>query len=529
MRSLGIYSFLAHTNRLILGFVTLLLLVIYIQNFRARRRANPQNLPYPPGPKPLPILGNIFDLARENEAQSYLKLAHQYGDLVFLTVLGKNILFVNSFQTATELFDKRSSNYSDRNSLPMINEMMGWDWSFGHMPYGERWKTHRRLFHRQFQQSVAHRFWPLQLTEAHDLIRRLLHSPENLIDHLRRSTASMIMNVIYGIHIAPDDDKYINIAEKALEGMAKAAQPGAFLVDLIPWLKYVPAWIPGAGWKRQARDWKTAVLEMRDLPFEYVREALRNGTANPCFVSNLVSEAEAEDSGKVDMETIKGCAGLAYAAGAESNVSALSCFALAMVIHPEAQKKAQEEIDSVIGRGRLPDFNDRCALPYITAIIKEVLRWNPVAPLGLPHMTTNDDEYRGYFIPAGTTVIGNSWAILHDPTTYPEPDKFNPGRFLGVRNGQELSPGDPLSTAFGYGRRICPGRFMAEAQLWISIACILSCFDIGPGADENGEPIKTEARFASGMISHPLPFHFSITPRGDWVKALIDQTIDLAP
>jgi len=253
---------------------------------------------------------------------------------------------------------------------------------------------------------------------------------------------------------------------------------------------------------------------------------LKEGTANPSFVSNLVSEVEAKENGRADLDTIKGCAGLAYAAGAESTVSSLSSFVLAIVIHPDVQTQAQKDIDEKIGHGRLPDFSDRHSLPYITAIVKEVLRWNPVAPLGLPHMATNDDEYKGYHIPAGTTIIGNSWAILHDPNIYPEPLKFNPDRFLGVRSGQELSPGDPLSTAFGYGRRMCPGRFMAEAQIWISIACILACFNIGPGVDKYGKPIKTEAKFASGMICHPLPFDFTITPRGEWAKALIEQTVD---
>ncbi|GLB41181.1 putative cytochrome p450 [Lyophyllum shimeji] len=496
---------------------------------RRRRGPNPQGLPFPPGPRPLPLVGNLFDLARVDEVEAYLRLYHKYGDLVFFNALGKKILFVNTFQAANDLFEKRSANYSDRNHSPMLHELMGWDWTFGHMPYGERWKAHRRMFHRQFQQSVAHIHWPVQRKEAHSLMRRLLDSPDNLMEHLRHNAASVIMNVTYGIKIVPKNDRYITIAEKALAGMAEAANPGAFLVDLIPFLKHIPEWVPGAGFQRKAREWKDAVYEMRDAPFEAVTAAIKEGTASPSFVSNLVSELEAgsKDSLEKNIELVKACAGMAYAGGTESTLSALSSFVLAVILHPEVQAKGREELDRVLGHSRLPDFPDWASLPYVSAIVKEVLRWSPVAPLGLPHMATNDDEYRGCFIPAGTTIVGNTWAILHDPITFPDPSVFNPDRFLSANQQNDLSPLDPLSVAFGYGRRICPGRYMAEAQLWISIACMLALFDIGCGVDEMGRPMpKPEMNFTSGLIRHPMPFKFSIRPRGEWARTLLEQAMD---
>ncbi|KAJ3913181.1 cytochrome P450, partial [Lentinula edodes] len=302
---------------------------------------------------------------------------------------------------------------------PMMNDLIGWDWSFGQMSYGPRWKMHRTMFHRQFHSSVVSNFWPIQLKEAHKLIRRILHEPEALLEHLKLSppisnSASTIMNVAYGIEIEDEDDRYVTVAETALDGMAKAANPGAFLVDIFPILKYVPIWMPGAGFKRKAALWREAVLQMRDAPFEVVTKAMKEGTASPSFASNLLADLELrKDLSELaianEMQTIRNCAGLAYAAGTESIVSALSSFMLAMVIYPEVQDKAQQELDAVVGSGRLPDFSDRGSLPYIDAIVKEVLRWSPVAPLGLPHMTTEDDEFRGYHIPAGTVVVGNSW------------------------------------------------------------------------------------------------------------------------
>jgi hypothetical protein len=92
--------------------------------------------------------------------------------------------------------------------------------------------------------------------------------------------------------------------------------------------------------------------------------------------------------------------------------SSLASFFLAMVNHPEVQARAHAELDAVVGSDRLPDFADRPHMPYLEAIISEVLRWIPVTPLAIPHATTQDDEYRGYYIPKGSVIVGNAWYVL---------------------------------------------------------------------------------------------------------------------
>lgn len=183
------------------------------------------------------------------------------------------------------------------------------------------------------------------------------------------------MNLTYGIHIAPRDDRYITMAEKALAGMSEAAKPGAFLVDLLPILKHVPEWVPGAGFQRKAREWKEAVLGMRDAPFEAAKEAMQQGIMSPCYVLNLINDLDLDwrDTNSQDMEVLKATAGMSYVAGTESTLSALSSFVLAIVLYPEVQSRAHQELDSVIGSARLPEFQDKNALPYISAIVKEVL------------------------------------------------------------------------------------------------------------------------------------------------------------
>jgi cytochrome P450 len=160
----------------------------------------------------------------------------------------------------------------------------------------------------------------------------------------------------------------------------------------------------------------------------------------------------------------------------QQTAASLSAFMLAMRLYPNVMKKGQVEIDSVVGRDRLPTFEDWDNLPYIRAIVKEVLRWRPVAPLGVPRRTTKvsssvsvslltscmkriwtqDDVYEGYFIPKGTIVLANIWAMNRDPALFPDYEEFRPERFLDESGTVEVVPRDTHNqghVSFGFGRR----------------------------------------------------------------------------
>lgn len=205
-----------------------------------------------------------------------------------------------------------------------------------------------------------------------------------------------------------------------------------------------------------------------------------------------------------------------YSGGADTTVSSMHCFYLAMTLFPEAQKKAQEEIDRVIGSERLPSFEDRPSLPYVDALVKEVLRWHPVAPMGLPHVANADDVYEGMFIPKGAMLIPNIWLMMHDPETFKDPFTFNPARFLG-----EEPETDPHTLCFGFGRRICPGRELADASVYLSIAMSLAAFNIRKARDASGKEIDPEVKFTPGIISHPAEFKCDIKPRSARAEQLV--------
>lgn len=140
-------------------------------------------------------------------------------------------------------------------------------------------------------------------------------------------------------------------------------------------------------------------------------------------------------------------------------VAILSAFTLAMALYPEVQKKAQKALDDALQGQRLPDFNDFGGrIPYVDAVVNEVLRWNTATPFAVYHVASEDDVYNGYNIPKGSIMIPNLWALLHEESVYgPDTDKFIPERFLTAKG--ELDPDVlDMDIAFGFGRRACPGR-----------------------------------------------------------------------
>jgi len=299
--------------------------------------------------------------------------------------------------------------------------------------------------------------------------------------------------------------------------------PGAAMVNHLPFLKYIPSWVPWLSYEPLAQTVKKLSVKMRNDPINFVKNALHERTAVRSLASGFLQEIESlTGSGRQRREEIiKIALGSMFLAGSDTTMSSMSCLILALVISPHVQKRARAELDLVVGRDRLPTFDDRPRLSYIEAICKEVVRWQLVAPLGIPHASTEDSIYREFFIPKGSIIIANAWAILHDPVRYPEPEKFKPERFLDKDGNFRDDPA--IALAFGVGKRICPGRHFVDATLFILTSSVLSVFDIMKAKDENGNeiPVKAAMIARNGLIIHPEDFQCSITPRDEVAKDLI--------
>lgn len=309
-------------------------------------------------------------------------------------------------------------------------------------------------------------------------------------------------------------DPLIDLIELNMANFPLAMVPLTWAVDIIPALKYLPDGFPGATFKETSRRWREINQAVVDVPYSFVRQQMATSSHQPSFVSNLIQQTQngedvTEESKLSHHEhDIKWTAAVMYGGGSASMVAQLTSFILAMIMFPEVQAKAQEEIDRTIGTDRLPQLADRGQLPYVEGVVKEVFRWFTVTPLGAPHVMSEDTIYKDYLIPTGAIILPAVWWFLHDPEVYVNPDSFDPERYLEPRS--EL---DPKPVVFGYGRRTCPGRHLADSSIFLTIVQTLATFNIGKAIDEEGNEIDVKLEGIVGLVDCPKEFPYKIVPR----------------
>ncbi|TFL04704.1 cytochrome P450 [Pterulicium gracile] len=501
----------------LLALVSTLLGLLFTR--MARRR-----FAMPPGPKPLPIIGNYFDMPTHEQWKTYKQWSEHYdSDLVHVNVLGTDVIIVNTVTAADELFRRRSALYSSRPKMPMIRDLIGLKWHLAFMPHQETWRANRKIVGQEQSPQHTINTRPQQLKWTRTYLQNLMNSPDNFFEHIQHLASAVVLEDVYGLQVKPSGtpDPFIRAATGAVEAMGAAGIYGTYLVDYLPILKYVPSWFPGAEFQSAAKKWRESTDVAASVPFKLVKEAMAEGDAALSITSKLLAKLSAGD---VAGETlIRHTGATMFSQGSAASVSALRTFFLIMVLHPEIQAKAQAEIDSIV-RGRLPTFADMDALPYVSALIKEVLRWAPIVPLAFPRQLEADDMYDGYFLPAGSVIVPNTWAILQDPTTYRNPTVFDPTRFL-TREGT-LDPSKNVDPAFGYGRRVCPGRSAAMSMMYISIATTLAAFNVTKAVDEDGFHIKPSCEYTAGLLRYAKPFKCEIELRSAEAEMMIHAMND---
>ncbi|KAJ1300072.1 hypothetical protein OPQ81_002554 [Rhizoctonia solani] len=456
-------------------------------------------------------------MPQSNEHLGFIDLGKKLQTKMFsLTVLGKTMVVLNSQDDAINLLQNRSGTYSDRACPPMIAEpsLVNFSEFISLLGYNDRWRKSRRLMHPWLHKKASESFHESQQHEARLLLQRLLlsvdrlDSSEDLFLEFFRTLSSTLMRSIYGYHLHGLDDPILVEVVRLVDNLSKASMPTNFLVNAFPSLRFVPEWFPGAGWKKTAREWRVQQESTVRNAFNWTKTRITSGTHEPSMVASLLTEGEKLGlSGEELDDYVSKIAITLFVGGVDTTANTLLAFVVAMILYPDAQQKAQDEIDTVIGASRLPGLGDQTQLPFTKRLIQEILRWCPVVPIGVPHATTNEDTYQGFRIPKGAMVIGNIWAMSRDEKFYKNPEKFDPDRFL--------DPSVPSCPVFGFGRRECPGIHFAESSIFIIIASLLSAFKITVPKNANGEEILPVLASDNAIIFHPTEFRLKLESRSD--------------
>ncbi|EGN92985.1 hypothetical protein SERLA73DRAFT_190373 [Serpula lacrymans var. lacrymans S7.3] len=466
-----------------------------------------RDYPLPPGPPGHWFWGNA--MPRSQIAYQFARWVDEYGPVVSLRPRNKVIIIIGRYEAACDLMEKEGGALADRPRLIAAGEIFSRNMRLLLTRYGEQFKRLRKAAHTHLQPKAVVAYEPLQMHNAKNVILDILDNPALHMMHARRYSASAMMKITYGKSTPTDmTDPEMARVLKCMHQFQAAMRPGRYLVDTFPFLKYVP------GYGGDLERWRKDELALFGGLMNRVKTNMDNDKAEACFMRYLIEHV---DDHQLSSEEMTYLGGTFFGAGFDTTTVAIIVQIMAAACHPEEQAKVQEELDMVVGHDRAPTFSDQDMLPQLHAFTLEALRWRPVTPIGFAHRATKDIIWKGYCIPEGATVFGNHWAITRDPSVFPDPEKFDPGRWI---NSEGKVRTDIHSFTFGFGRRVCPGQHLANRSIFINTSLLFWSFRI---SQNPLAPIDTMS-FDNGVVTHPQQFDAIFEPRMN--KAVLKQMME---
>ncbi|KAK7052571.1 cytochrome P450 [Favolaschia claudopus] len=463
-----------------------------------------------PGPSPHPFVGHTFQVETVKQWKYFENLWRRFGPITRVTLAGTDIVVLSDPEDAEELLARRSKIYSSRRPLIYAGKYESNNMRLSLLPYGEMLKRQRGAFHNMLQPKAIGGYEHYQHMESLRLLVDLVKTPTDFYHHIQRFPASLIFRLAFGVSLS-DDNKDLDTAIQIFSTFVKNLTPGMHLVDTFPILDMLPDFL--APWRARAKKEHEREIELYGRLSMQVKARMETDPGLECFTARLW---EQQKRFNIPDEELFYVAGSAFIAGTDTSSLTLLWWVMAMALYPLTMAKAQAEIDSVFDSHTLPDFSRMQDLPYCAALIKEILRWAPAAPLSIPHYLDEEDQYKGYTIRKGSVVISSIWNMHHNEEEYPNPYLFDPERFVNPKSNLTdtaawLNEGH---YGFGFGRRKCPGNHLAAKSTWISIVRMLWAFNIEHRKDAWGNPIRLDPEdCTSGLTSRPKPFPVDFIPR----------------
>ncbi|KAM7257823.1 hypothetical protein ACFE04_013564 [Oxalis oulophora] len=441
--------------------------------FRVLQRKNTK---LPPGPFPIPIIGDLFKIGH-NPHKSLSKLANTYGPIFSLELGVSKTIVVSSAEIAKQVLQKKDVYFSARSTKDALQAHQHNQVSIVWLPVSNRWRNLRKICNSEI-------FTSQKLDSLQDLRHKKV---EELVAYAQEccrtgvavdigqagfsTSLNLISNTVFSVDLSnPCSEVSEKFKELVWSMMEEAGKSN--IADFFPVLRRFDP----QGIRRRMTVLMGKMIDFLDSMIDQrleSRKSLDSRPGNDVLDTLLnISEDKTYPIERIDIQHLLFDL---FAAGTDTTSITME-WAMAELLHnPTTLTKVRQELEQNIGRGNLVKESDISRLPYLQAIVKETLRLHPAAPMLVPRKPDCDVEICGYTIPKGTRVIINAWAIGRDPTTWENPDRFFPERFMGsnidVRGHNfELIP-------FGAGRRICPGLPLALRMLHLTLASLLHSFD----------------------------------------------------
>ncbi|XP_036447042.1 cytochrome P450 2B4-like [Colossoma macropomum] len=472
------------------GLVSLLLLEIFRLN-SSRNRC-------PPGPKPLPFVGNLPQLSKDRMA--FIRSLPKYGEMCSIYLGKKPTIIVNNVQVAKEAFVQNGTVFSGR-PLPPLQAWINKGYGIILANYGHSWRQQRRFaLHtlRDFglgKKTVEERV----AEEAHYLIKEMLKQegkPFYPMHQFMNAVSNIICSIIFGDRFEYDDKRFAKLLEILNENVQFTGSTVAQIFNLFPIIKYFPG--------PQQKVWRN-VQDLKKFILEIVEEHKKTlDPDNPqdftdAYLTEMTKQESKEDS-TFHVENMMRSIFDLFIAGTETTATTLRWGLIYMMDHPDVQERCHEEIVQVLGFDRSPCMDDRAQLPYTCATVYEIQRYSSIVPLGVVHQTTQPAELRGYHLPKGTEITVNLMAIMTDKDHWKYPDTFNPENFLDEKG--QFCKNDAF-LPFSLGPRVCLGETLAKTELFIFFTSLIQRlkFSWPPGAPRpNMDGIVS-------VVRSPYPFN----------------------
>ncbi|NXI98447.1 CP2K1 protein, partial [Psophia crepitans] len=451
----------------ILAFLSFLKMGGFWNNHRTKN--------FPPGPRALPIIGNLhlFDLKRPY--RTYLQLSKIYGPVFSVQMGLRKIVVIAGYETVKEALVNQADAFAERPKIPIFEDLTGGNGIvFAH---GENWKVMRRFTLTTLRDfGMGKRAIEDRIVEEYGYLADIIASQEgkpfDASKIINAAVANIIVSILLGKRFDYKDSRFVRLLHLTNESIRLAGKPLVTIYNIFPHLGFL------------LRANKT-LLQNRDEFHAYVKvtfvEHLKTLDKNDqrSFIDAFLvkqQEEKATTKGYFHNGNLLSLVSNLFTAGVETISTTLNWSFLLLLKYPEIQRKVQQEIDQVIGSNP-PRIEHRTQMPYTDAVIHEIQRFSNILPLDLPHETAADVTLKGYFIPKGTYIIPLLTSVLRDKLQWEKPDMFYPEHFLDA-NGKFVKK--DAFMPFSAGRRICAGETLAKMELFLFFTSLLQRFTFHP-------------------------------------------------